>query len=313
MTRRATTLFLLLSAVGCSPRIVDIRPFVAHPTQKLESEDSLTDVQGGVRTTARYLRASELDEVFRLPGKGVRETGNPFLYRPPKATEKYTVFHLTLRNESDTDVFVDFNKILLRDWRSGEYRPVDAKKLTDYWVGRVTIELGRPLTWTAQLNALTKKDEKEKSKVETIFAGGMLPARGEHSGFLAFPGVPDTIPRERSVLFEGAGFVTGAALGWVGSVQVARLAGFQKNGGSATIRNALGALVGGLLGRWAGSLIAPTRDPQRNYLQMTFDLVTRTSRYGNPQSVSLVELNYMQIRRPEPPPDNEELQEWRNR
>ena len=311
--RNQLVLLLLVCTAGCAPRIVDVRPFVVHPTQKLESEDVLTDVQGGVRTTARYQRPNELDEIFRLPGKGIRETGNPFLYKPPKAKEKYTVFHLTLRNESDSDVFIDFNKILLRDWRAAEYRPVDAKKLTDYWVGRVTIELGRPMTWTAQLNALTKKEEKEKLKVETIFSGGVLPARGEHSGYLAFPGVPELIPRERNILFEGAGFLTGAAVGWMGSVQVARLAGFEKNGGLATLRNGLGALVGGLLGRWGGALIAPKRDPQRNYLQLTFDLVTRTSRYGNPQSVSLVELNYMQVRRAPPPPDNEELQEWRDR
>lgn len=313
MRTLAAGCLLALAAAGCSPRIVDVRPFVAHPTQKLEGEEILTDVQGGVRTTMRYHRPADLDEIFRLPGKGVRDTGNPFLYRPPKATTKFTVFHLTLRNESDSDVFVDFEKILLRDWRSGEYRPMDARKLTDYWVGRVTIELGRPLTWTAQLAALTKKDEKEKSKVETVFAGGILPARGEHSGYLAFPDVPDTIPRERPLFYEGAGFVAGAALGWAGSVQVARIAGFQKHGGTATLRNALGAFIGALLGRWGGMLIAPTRDPQRNYLQLTFDLVTRTSRYGNPQSVSLVEMNYMQVKRPAPPPDHEELQEWRNR
>jgi len=313
MTRRWLGLGLLIAAAGCSPRIVDVRPFVAHPTQKLDGEDELSDVQGGVRTTMRYHRPAELDEIFRLPGKGVRETGNPFLFRPPKARTKFTVFHLTLRNESDSDVFVDFNKILLRDWRAAEYRPMDAQKLTDYWVGRVTIELGRPLTWTAQLAAITKKDEKEKSKSETIFAGGILPARGEHSGYIAFPDVPEDIPRERSFFFEGAGFVTGAAAGWTGSVQIARLAGFGKSGGLATMRNVLGALAGGLVGRWIGALVAPSRDPQRNYLQLTFDLVTRTSRYGNPQSVSLVEMNYMQVKRPAPPPDNEELQEWRDR
>lgn len=313
MRRSGPALVLLVAAAGCSPRITDIRPFVVHPTQKLEGEDVLTDTQGGVRTTMRYDRPAELDEIFRLPGKGVRETGNPFITRPPKATTKFTVFHLTLRNESDTDVFVDFNKILLRDWRAAEYRPVDAQKLTDYWVGRVTIELGRPLTWTAQLAAITKKDEKEKSRSETIYSGGILPARGEQSGYIAFADVPETIPRERPVFFEGAGFVAGAAAGWLGSVQVARMAGFETRGGLANLRNVMGAVVGGLLGRWAGMLIAPTRDPQRNYLQLTFDLVTRTSRYGNPQSVSLVELNYMQVRRPAPPPDNEEIQEWRDR
>ena len=228
---------------GCSPRIVAIRPFTVHPSQRLDNEDTIVDVQAGVRTTIRYISDAELDEAFRLPGKRAAETGNPFLYRPPRAPVRFWVFRIEQRNESEYDTFTDFGKILLRDDQGNEYRPLDERKLTDYWIGKVTIALGKPLTWTAQMDAIRRRTEKEKSVVETLFTGGRLPSRGEHAGYIAFRDFSPGIKR----------------------------------------------------------------------LQLLIEVVTRSSRYGNPLNVALMEFNSNKTKVAEPPADEPELDQWRNR
>jgi hypothetical protein len=245
MTTRRPLLALaaLLLTVGCAPRIIDIRPYAAHPDQKMDGENVVVSWKHGVRVALRYMRDGELDEIFRLPGKNVKmETGNPFISRPPRAPAKFTVFQLDLRNESEYDTFVDAEKILMRDELSGEYKPMNAQSLVDYWIGKVTIELGKPVTWSAQMEAVKRKDIKEKSRRETIYEGGRLPSRGEHAGFLAFRDLPK------------------------------------------------------------GS----------KHLQILIEVVTRSSRYGNPLNVDLFEFNFDRIRIPPPPKDEAELNEWRD-
>lgn len=232
-----------LALTGCAPRITDIRPYAAHPDQKMDGENVVVSWKHGVRVALRYMRDSELDEIFRLPGKNVRQqTGNPFIFRPPRAPAKFTVFQLDLRNESEYDTFVEAGKILMRDELSGEYRPMNSQQLVDYWIGKVTIELGKPVTWSAQMEAVRRKDVKEKSKRETIYEGGQLPSRGEHAGFLCFRDLPRA----------------------------------------------------------------------SKHLQILIEVVTRSSRYGNPLNVDLFEFNFDRLKIPPPPKDQAELDEWRD-
>ena len=239
---RLSLLFLGLAVLGCAPRIIDIRPYPAHPDQKMDGEDILVSWKHGVRVAARYMRDSELDDAFRLPGANPKkETGNPFLSKPPRAPARFTVFRLDLRNESEFDTFVEIGKILLRDELSGEYHPQSAQQLTDYWIGKVTIELGKPVTWAAQMEALRRKVTKEKSLHETIYEGGRLPSRGEHSGYIAFRDLPKA----------------------------------------------------------------------SKHLQLLVEVVTRSSRYGNPLNVDLYELNFDRVKVPKPPKDQPEMNEWR--
>ena len=189
-----------LMACGCSGKIQDIRAFVAHPDQKMDGEDVIVCWQNRVRTSIRYMRSNELDELFRIQGK-IGETANPFYCRPPEAPVKFTVFRINIRNESDFDTFIEYDKILLRDDQGGEHRPLDQEKLNDYWIGRVTIELGKPNTWIPQMEALKKKEEKEKLLITTIYTGGRLPSRGEHTGYLAFRDIPPKA-KQLQLLFE---------------------------------------------------------------------------------------------------------------
>lgn len=228
---------------ACAPRIIDIRPYAAHPDQKMDGENIVVSWQHGVRVAIRYMRDSELDDIFRLPGVNVKkETGNPFITRPPRATARFTVFQLDLRNESEYDTFIEANKILMRDDLSGEFRPMTSQQLVDYWIGKVTIELGKPVTWSAQMEAVRRKDIKEKGRRETIFEGGRLPSRGEHVGFVVFRDLPK----------------------------------------------------------------------KSKHLQLLVEVVTRSSRYGNPLKVDLYEFNFNRVKIPPPPKDEAELNEWRD-
>jgi len=298
-------LALLLLLGGCSPQIAQLRPYAAHPTQQMSGEDAIVDVQGGVRTTTACMRAPDLDDWFRLPGKGVKETGNPFLCRPPRAPVKFTVFRLDIRNDTEYDVFVDTARITLRDAEGNEYHPLDEKALTNYWIGKVTIELGKPMTWTAQMSAISRKDVKEKSRTETLYAGGPIPSRGEHAGFVAFRGLRETKERLYPIGYDLVGLAAGAPLGAVFAEQVARRH-------DALVVGA-GALAGALLGRLGMSLIAPRRDPQLDRLQLLIEVVTRSSRYGNPLNVALMEFNFARARVSKPPKDQPETDQWRNK
>ncbi len=232
----AVTVALL---VACS-RIVDIRPWVAHKNQRLEDGDTLVTLQHGIRASVRYMRDAELDDMFRLPGGVIRETGNPFICRPPHAPARFTVFRVTVHNESEYDTFVEPDKILLRTNRSTEHHPLTRQQLIDYWIGRVTVELGKPLTWTPQMDAVRRLEVKEKSLRATIYEGGRLPSRGEHTGYLAFRDLPVTLKT----------------------------------------------------------------------MQLMVEVVTRSSRYGNPLDVALMAFNFGRIKVPVPPKDVDDQSEW---
>jgi len=257
--------FLLAAFMaGCTVKMIDIRPFVAHPEQKLEGEDMLVQWQAGVRTTCRYMQPAELDEVFRKVGE--EKTGNPYLQRPPKAPARFTVFRIEIRNESEFDVFVEAPKVLLRDNAGGEYHPVTRQALTDYWLGRVFIELGKPLTWSEQMATIGQKTRKEMLVVEALFEGGRIPSRGEHIGYIAFRDIPQKIKVPANV----------------------RLSTWQK------------------IWNWLTMVEKPL-----GQLQLIVQLVSRSSQYGNPVAISLLEFNHNMVKVPVPPPDEEELKQWR--
>jgi hypothetical protein len=309
--RRLAAFALVPLCWGCAGRMSVIRPYTAHPTQVLESEDVLVDVQGGVRTAIQYMSPEELDDVFRKPGKGVTETGNPFLYRPPHAPMKFTVFRFRIRNESDFDVVVDPAKIVLRDAEGSEFHPLTAKAVTDYWIGRVAIELGKPRTWTAQMESISRRDAKEKLRSETIYEGGLLPTRGEHMGYIAFSGLSEKIHGRSTAVYQIGGFVAGAGLGFITASSVIRSAGGESN----RVWNSLGAVAGGLIGRWVSTWLIPRPDPMLNRVSLVLEVVTRSSRYGNPLNVALFEYNFSRSRverlsKGEAETDTSE--EWRN-
>ncbi|MEK7476082.1 MAG: hypothetical protein AAB152_10700 [Candidatus Coatesbacteria bacterium] len=307
--RGASALALVAALSGCAGRMSVIRPYTAHPTQVLESENDLVDVQGGVRTTIRHMSPEELDDVFRKPGKGVTETGNPFLYRPPHAPMKFTVFQFRIRNESDFDIVVDPAKILLRDAEGTEFHPLTAKALTDYWIGRVAIELGKPRTWTAQMESISRRDIKEKLRSETVYEGGLLPTRGEHTGYIAFSGLSEKIHGRSTAIYQIGGFVAGAGLGALTSRQVIRAAGGEPN----RVWVSLGAIAGGLLGRWISTWLIPDPDPRLNRVSIVLEVVTRSSRYGNPLNVALFEYNFSRSRVERlPKGEIDPSEEWRN-
>jgi hypothetical protein len=262
MKRTAFALAVLLA--GCTPKIVDIRPYGAHPDQKMDGEDIIVSWQSGVRTTIRYMRPAELDELFRKPG--TTKTGNPFLTRPPSAKARFTVFRIDIRNETEYDVFVEPPKILLRDSAGGEYRPVARQGLTDYWIGRVAIELGKPVTWSEQMEAIGQKTLKEKLVVETLFEGGRVPSRGEHIGYIAFRDIPEEVKMPQSMH-------------------------------DSTLSR---------IWKWLTLVEKPV-----GQLQLIVEVVTRASRYGNPLNVALLEFNFNMVKVPVPPPDEEELKQWR--
>jgi len=312
MTRRLLAASVLAPLLGgCAGSMNVVRPYSAHPTQVLESENVLVDVQGSVRTTISWMSPEDLDDLFRKPGKGVTETGNPFLCRPPNAPMRFTVFHFRIRNESDFDIVVDPAKILLRDAVGTEFRPMTTKALTDYWIGRVAIELGKPRTWTAQMEAISRRETKEKLKTETIYEGGVLPTRGEHAGYIAFSGLSEQIHGPSTALYQIAGFVAGAGIGGVSSRQVVRLAGGKPN----RVWVSLGAVAGGLLGRWISTWLIPEPDRLLNRMVLNIEVVTRSSRYGNPLNLALFEYNFSRSRverlsKAEAAEDTSE--EWRN-
>jgi len=237
--------FLLASVLlaSCSPTIVDIRPFVAHPEQKLESETVLVSEQNRIRTAVHYMHDEELNEEFRLPGREFK-TGNPFLCKPPLARAKFTVFRLNLRNESDNMTMVEFDKIRLLDDLGNEYRSISKTELMNYWMGLVVIKLNKPITWNDQMTAVNTQTQKEKALYQAVYTGGLLPPKGEHTGFVAFREVPKKV----------------------------------------------------------------------KLLQLLVEIVTRTSRYGNPLSVSLVEFNFSRLKVPVTPKniEPEDVEGWRN-
>jgi hypothetical protein len=232
--------FLLAS---CSPTLVDIRPFVAHPDQKLEGETVLVSQQNRIRTAIQYMHDTELNEEFRLPGREFK-TGNPFLTKPPLAKAKFTVFRLNIRNESDNMAMVEFDKIRLLDDLGNEYRPITKTELLNYWMGLVVIKLNKPITWNDQMTTVNKQTQKEKALYQAVYTGGLLPPKGEHTGFVAFREIP----------------------------KKARL------------------------------------------LQLLVEIVTRTSRYGNPLNVSLAEFNFSRMKVPMTPTiiEPDDVEGWRN-
>lgn len=274
MNRRAlASLWFVAALAGCGNRVVDIRPWVAHPDQKLESEDVVVAWQNRVRVSLRYMRDRDLDAIFRLPGKA-GGNGNPFLHQLPLAPARFTVFRIDIRNESEFDTFVEFNKILLRNERGDELRPLTQQQLIEYWIGRVTIEPGRPITWSAQMDAARRREEKEKSLVVTVYEGGRLPTRGEHHGYLVFRDLP-----------EGG--------------DPSLCANYTKESG----------LVRFLPTHW---LFGASKPKLLGCLQLDLEVVTRASRYGNALGVALEEFNFSRLRVPAPPENEEELRQWRN-
>jgi len=241
--KKLAVLAVAALAVSCSPTVVDIRPFLAHPDQKLESESILVSEQNQIRTAVRYMHDSELNEEFRLPGREYR-TGNPFIAKPPLAKARFTVFRLNIRNESDNMAMVEFDKIRLLDDLGNEYRPISKTELLNYWMGLVVIKLNKPITWGQQMAAVNKQTQKEKALYQAVYTGGMLPSKGEHTGFVAFRNLPTKV---RS-------------------------------------------------------------------LQLLVEIVTRSSRYGNPLNVALVEFNFSRVRVPVPPKylEPEDVEGWRN-
>ncbi len=232
----------LLLLAACSPTMVDIRPFVAHADQKLETEDTIVSVQHRIRTSSHCMTEKELYEEFRVPGKEGRD-GNPFLYKPPLATTRYMVFRLQIHNQSEYTSVVEFAKIRLLDDLSNEYRPVSREELLNYWMGRVTIRLKKPITWSDQMASVRRTYQKEKSLYQAVYAGGILPPKGEHIGFVAFKDIKT----------------------------------------------------------------------QARRLQLLVEIVTRTSRYGNPLNVALLEFNFNRVRVPVSPRylQPEDVEGWR--
>lgn len=236
-------LLAVVLMAACSPTFVDIRPFVAHPEQKLASETILVSEQNRIRTAVNYMHDSELNEEFRLPGRVFR-TGNPFIAKPPLARAKFTVFRLNIRNESDNMAMVEFDKIRLLDDLGNEYRPISKTELMNYWMGLVVIKLNKPITWSDQMAAVNKETQKEKALYQAVYTGGLLPPKGEHTGLVAFREIPKKV----------------------------------------------------------------------RLLQLLVEIVTRTSRYGNPLNVSLVEFNFSRMRVPVTPKsiEPEDVEGWRN-
>lgn len=241
MVKRALPVIALL-AVACSATFVDIRPFVAHPEQKLETEQLLVYEANRIRVAARYTPEAELNEEFRIPGREYR-TGNPFLYKPPLAKARFMVFLLNIRNESEHSCTVEFPKIRMLTDSGEELHPVSHTELTNYWMGLVVIKLNKPITWGDQMEAIRKTAQKEKALWQAVYEGGLVPPKGEHTGFVAFRDVPK----------------------------------------------------------------------HAKLLQLLVEIVTRTSRYGNPLNVALVELNFARERVPVRPKnlEPEDTEGWR--
>ena len=241
--KKAIILLATVVLVSCSPTFVDIRPFVAHPDQKLEGETLLVSEQNRIRTAIRYMHDTELNEEFRLPGREFK-TGNPFLKKPPLAKASFTVFKLNIRNESENMAMVEFDKIRLMDDLGNEYRPITKTELMNYWMGLVVIKLNKPITWNDQMTAVNNQTQKEKALFQAVYTGGLLPPKGEHTGYIAFREIPKKV----------------------------------------------------------------------RLLQLLVEIVTRTSRYGNPLNVSLAEFNFSRLRVPIQPKyvEPDDVEGWRN-
>lgn len=241
--RKAAWFMAAALLASCSPTIVDIRPFVVHPEQKLEGETVLVSEQNRIRSAVNYMNETELNEEFRLPGREFK-TGNPYLTKPPLAKARFTVFRLNIRNESDNMAMVEFDKIRLLDDLGNEYRPISKTELMNYWMGLVVIKLNKPITWSDQMNAVNKQTQKEKSLYQAVYTGGLLPPKGEHTGFVAFRDMPK----------------------------------------------------------------------KTRLLQLLVEIVTRTSRYGNPLNVALAEFNFSRVKVPIQPKSVEpdDVEGWRN-
>ncbi len=247
-----------LCAAGCSPRLVDVRPYAGRPEQQVDLDGRLVAWEHQVRTTVRYMGESALNSAFRLPGPADK-TANPFMYSPPRAHKRFIVFHLTIRNESEYDVFVDAEKIYLRDESGAIFRPVTKEDLINYWIGRVTIELGKPVTWSNQMDAAKKRTEDRKSIAETVYGGGRIPPYGEHSGYVAFTddigtlkraSVPDPPDLLGYASIGGLGFTWGGSVGaGVGAV-IGGSRDYKKGG---QIGGGIGGMVGGALAGMSGA------------------------------------------------------------
>lgn len=202
--RRTSKTLLAAAAIfaGCSPTIVDIRPYPAYPDQTLEAPDLVLATQHGIRVTMRYMRPEEMNEAFPVAGDPKR-TGNPFLHHPPVAGDRYTVFRITVRNESQDEAFMDFSKIKLLDEKSVEFRPANRKDLFEYWMKRIKVRPNRTTSWGDQINAISALPAPQDKKVfQPVYEGGRIPVQGEQSGYIGFPNVPDTV-REYRILVEG--------------------------------------------------------------------------------------------------------------
>lgn len=273
---------LLLSG-GCSSKIVVLRPHIAHPDQTIEVRDEITSVEDQVRTSVRYMQGWELDALFRPAGSN-QETANPFLYWPPRAPVKFTVFRIYIRNESAMDIFQDLDTILLRDEPGNEYHPEDKESLTTYWLRQVTMELGNPITWTGQTNAVQETTTKRKSLTETMFTGGHLPPRSERQGYIAFRNVSET-GKPKLVWYQK---------GFMRTVEFILLTPLGRY------------FIIDRLFKWGPPHAIPI-----GHVQLNMQLVTRDSQYGPPRKMALKEFNFHQVRISVPPEGDKEMDPWR--
>ena len=300
----AGLMLVLVGGGGCATKIIDIRPYALHPDQKMETEEVLISEQHRIRTSIDYVRPAELDDAFRPPGLG-RETHNPFLYRPPYAPAKFTVFRVTVRNESAHDVFGEWDKIFLRDDLGREYRPLTREALNNYWMGQVTMRLGDPITWVPQMKALERRKKTEKTLEETVYSGGFIPPRGEHTGYIVFRDVDDTgkprIPWYQRNWWRALEFAAPVPIGY----------SLVNDSQHDLLRLAGGVLLGGLTLYACDYFWGPPKALPIGHLQLIFEVTSRTSRYGNPANLALMEVNFNMVKVQLPPKGDEEMDEWR--
>ena len=206
---------------------------------------------------------------------------------------------------------MQFDKILLRDDQDNEYRPMDQRQLTDYWLSLVTIKLGNPITWTAQMDAVQKKEVKEKFRVEAVYTGGRLPSRSEHTGYIAFRDVSETgKPQLLWYQRNWARVVQFIALGAVGAAAAPAITG-KKFWTQNWVRVAEFFTLGGLGLFIADRFYGPPDAVPIGRVQVLIEVATRDSQYGPPLSVTLQEFNFDMVKVTVPPKGDEEMDEWR--
>lgn len=295
---------LLVACAGCATKIVDIRPYALHPDQSMESEKVIVSEQHRIRTSVRHVQPGELDAAFRPPGLN-QETHNPFLYRPPYAPVKFTVFHVHIRNESQTDAFGEWGKFFLRDDQGREYRPIPRKDLTNYWMGQVTMRLRDPITWVPQMSALERKKETETTRDETIYSGGFIPPRGEHSGYIAFRDVDESgkpqLPWYQRNWWRAVEFAAPVPIGY----------GMINDNQHALLRLAGGLLLGGITLYACDHFWGPPKAIPIGHLQLILEVTSRASRYGSPAGLALMEINFNMVKVQTAPEEDSEMDEWR--